>query len=526
MDADTLFQALVTEATYSGPCSVNLEKPDGRVGGSATIQIHQHERSKAEVSIEEFDAPPEYGDSLMGFLNASVPKKHETGTVIEIGATANERRIVSLEMQTDEGTFTATSGLMATPFWMGFEEQPKLSLTFGDLAFTPHNAKPAKFWFLPLQGRFHKHYMGRFTPAHPMALGERNIITFSADGLHCGLQLFDANQKPFHPIVAYDAIAFGEFHGRPANVEETWDSIPRTFLEALSFAIGADVVAPWLEVRAEDGSLVKRFYTHLGRKSSEDGFAAFCNVNEFSPNSGIGAFLQAFFTLPESKREALIAPLNLMRSGAPGLSNIEDSITDLVKALDNICKEHGLTTQDLGARLEPDNQARLEILQTITRNELRKIIGENRTAARHGQVDALNVILSRSANVTSQSRDFGLAVRDLLKILDLHDAEVLDAHYASLNRPGSWAALLSAVRGEVVHRGILRIKDRQSLRSWFEFSRHLHDLCKRIILREARYTGMYYASTNPWVNNYAVDRVTPASKVQEDLGFSQVPTHI
>lgn len=463
MNADRLFQALAKNGTYIGRCIVGLENPSGSVRGTATIRVDQNSKNKAEVSIEEFEAPPEYRDSLMGFLNASVPKKHGTGTMIEIAARTDERRIVSLEMQADEGMFTASSGLLATPFWIGFEENPNLSVIFSDLAFTPHDAKPAKYWFVPLQGPFGEHYIGRATSAHPMAVGERNIITFSSAGLSCGLQLFDDDEKPTHPMATYDAIAFGELRSATSTVEETWDAIPRAFLEALSFAIGADVVVPWVELRAEDGSLAKRFYFHVGRKLSENGFAAFCKVNEFSPNSGIGAFLAAFFALPEDKREALIAPLNLMRSGAPGSSNIEDSITDLVKALDNICKEHRLTVQDLRARLNPDNQARLESLVTETRNGLLQIIADNRTVARQDQVDALNVILSRLANVTSQARDFGIAVKDLLKELDLHDAKVLDAHYESLNPPGSWAGLLSAVRGEVVHLGILRIKDRQSL---------------------------------------------------------------
>jgi len=214
-----------------------------------------------------------------------------------------------------------------------------------------------------------------------------------------------------------------------------------------------------------------------------------------------------------------------MRSGAPGSFNMDDSITDLVKALDNLCQARGLTTQDLLGRLESDNQQKLTALLAETRNNLRQILAENRAAARQEQVDVLNIVVSKVANVTSRSRDFGIAVKDLLKELNLHDAEVLDRHYASLNPPGSWAAILSAARGEVIHKGVLRINDVQSLRSWFDFSRHLHDLCKRIILREANYDGTYQSSTNPWKIEYAVDRVTPTTTVK-GLGFSDVPTHI
>ena len=521
MNTDCLFQEL--GADYSGHCTVGLDEPVGHVTGPGTIRIDQNSKSKVEVSIEEFQAPPAYDNNLIAFLNASPPEKRGMATVVPIYATADDRRITSLTMDTDNGSFTASSGLVMTPWHPG--ANATLSLTLNDLAFTPHTNKTPKYWFVPLQGPFGEHRSGRPTPTHPMALDGGSVITFAANGLGCGLQIFDPEKKPSHPMATYDAVAFGEISGLPGTLQETWDSMPRALIEALSFCLGADVTAPWIELRADDGSLARRFYFHIGHRSSLEGYPAFTSINESRPDSGIGAFLAAFFLLPEGKRDALIAPLNLMRSGAPGSSNIEDSITDLVKALDNLCQAHGLTTQDLLGRLEPDNRQKLTTLLTETRNNLGQIVAENRVAARQEQVDVLNIIVSRLANVTSKSRDFGIAVKDLLKELNLHDADVLDRHYASLNPPGSWAGILSAVRGEVIHNGILRIKDVQSLRSWFEFSRHLHDLCKRIILREVKYGGTYDSSTNPWKSHYAVDRVQPTMTVK-DLGFSRVPTHI
>jgi hypothetical protein len=358
-----------------------------------------------------------------------------------------------------------------------------------------------------------------------MALEGEGISTFSVNNLECGLQMFDASKRPSHSVAVYDALAFGEVNGSPVSLREIWDAVPSGLTEALSFAVGADVTAPWIELRAADGSLVRRLYFHIGHHSSPEGFAAFSKINEFHQGSGIGAFLKAFFWLPEASRHALIPPLNLMRSGAPGSFNIEDSITDLVKALDNLCKAHGFTTQELLGRLEQNNRDKLVNLLADVRNQLGEIVAENKAGGRHDQADILSVVVSRVANVASTTRDFGIAVKDLLRALDLHDAEVLDRHYGSLGSDQSWAGILSAVRGEVIHNGVLRIQDIRSLRNWFEFARHLHDLCKRIILREARYNGRYQASTNPWQGDYAVDRVRPAMTVK-DLGFSQVPTNI
>jgi len=521
MNADCLFQEL--SADPRGRCTVGMDSPAGYVTGSGTIGIDENSKNKVQVVIEEFQAPPEYGNSLVGFLNASRPEKRGTGTVVSISASYDERRIASFTMDTGNGRFTASSGLLM-PF-LGLWDKGTLSIVLNDLAFTPHTYKPPKYWFVPLQGPFEEHYIGRPMPTHPMALDGGGVITFAENGLGCGLQIFDPERKPSHLMSTYDAIAFGELIGFPGTLQETLDAVPCAFGEALSFALGADITAPWIELRAEDASLARRFYFRVGHASSSDGFPAFTDVSEFRPDSGIGPFLTAFLSLSEEKRQALIAPLNLMRSGAPGSFNMEDSITDLVKALDNLCQARGLTTQDLLPRLEQDNRDKLLSILAETRKHLAEIVSENKVAGRQDQVDILNVIVSRVANVKSRSRDFGVAVKDLLRDLGLHDADVLDRHYGSLDPPGSWSEILSAVRGEVIHNGILRIKDVQSLRSWFDFSRHLHDLCKRVILREVKYSGTYQSSLHSWKGEYAVDRVTPTMTVK-DLGFSQVPTHI
>jgi hypothetical protein len=525
MNTDFLFQELSADGAYSGRCTIGLENPAGHLTGRGIIRIDQSFKSKVELSIEEFEAPPEYGGNLVAFLNASPPKKKGTGTVVSIPASTDDRRIASLTMDLETGGFTATSGLLFTPVLMGFGANETLSLILNDLAFTPRKNQTPKYWFVPLQGPFGEHFLGRPLPPHPLALDEGGVIRFDSNGFGCCLQIFDPKNKPSHPMAMYEAVAFGEVRGLCGTLRETWDTIPRALVEALSFCLGADVTAPWIELRADDGSLSRRFYFHVGHRVTPEGFPAFTNANEFRPDSGIGPFLTAFFALEEGKREDLIAPLNLMRSGAPGSFTIEESITDLVKALDNLCQAHGFKTQDLFDRLAQDNQQKLTALLTEARTNLRQIVLENGAATRQDQVDILRVIESKVANVTSKSRDFGIVVKDLLKELNLHDADVLDCHYANLNPPGSWACILSAVRGEVIHNGTLRIKDVQSLHIWFEFSRHLHDLCKRIILREVKYRGTYQCSTNPWKNEYAVDRVTPAMTVK-DLGFSQVPTHL
>ncbi len=322
--------------------------------------------------------------------------------------------------------------------------------------------------------------------------------------------------------MAYDALAFGELRGTADTVEAIWGELPVGLLSALSFAIGADVLAPFVETRSEAGHLVRRFFIRAGERLTEPGFPGFTHLNEFQPNSGIGAFLQGFFALPEDKRQSLIAPLNLMRSGSPGAFTIEDSLTDLVKALDNLCKAHGFVTQDLSARLTPANATAVKAAIAAARQTLLSLRSQNIAAP--DQVDLLINIAGRVSNAANTDRDFGIAVKDLLNKFGLSDAEVMDRYLLGKNG-GTWAELLSKLRGQVIHEGHLLITDRNQLRNWFAFARHLHDLCTRLILCEANYLGTYQASTHNWHDEYRTDRIKPGMQIK-DLGFADIPTTI
>jgi hypothetical protein len=525
MDRDSLFQGLRDDGTYRGPCTVTLEDPAGSLTGQASVRVGGEFRSEVEISIDGFQAPPEYNNNLVAFLNASPPRREGERVVVPIPATGNDRRISSLTAETESGTFTATSGILANAVFWGLGNNETISLVLNDLVLR-HTDAIAKYWLMPLKGPFAEYHRPRPAPPHLLAQDGEGYIPFSADGRACGLQIFGKERAPKHALATYNAIAFGELCGSADTFEGIWALLPSGLQNSLSFSIGADVTAPWIEARGEDGQLLQRFFHRVGRRLTDNGFGAFSSVNEFRSDSGIGPFLKAFFSTSTQKRDSLIVPLNLIRSGAPGSFNIDDSITDLIKALDNLCKTQGLTSQDLFNRLEQDNQERVVTVLDEARAELLTIRSDNFANGRQEQADILNLIVSKVASATTGSRDFGIAVKDLLKNLQLHDAEVLDEYYQGLGQQGvSWAAILSAVRGEVIHNGFLRIRDRHALRSWFYFARHLDDLCKRIILREVNYQGFYQASTNPWAGEYSVDRVTPTMNVK-DLGFFEVPTHI
>src|SRR5258707_4979339 len=95
----------------------------------------------------------------------------------------------------------------------------------------------------------------------------------------------------------------------------------------------------------------------MGMNQREDGFPAFTRFDTARAGSGLAAFLDCYFSQTLEQRLSLIPPLSLIRAGTPGGATVDESIADLVKALDALCNTHRLTHQRLIARFNPQNVA-------------------------------------------------------------------------------------------------------------------------------------------------------------------------
>src|SRR6266852_4614652 len=212
MDRDSLFQELRDDGIYAGPCTVTLENPTGSITGHVSLRAAAESRIEAKVSIDGFQAPPEYNNNLVAFLNASVPRREGERVVVPIPATGNDRRISSLTVETESGTFTATSGILVDPVFWGFSNNETISLVLNDLVLSRRTDAIAKYWLMPLKGPFAAYHRPRSAPPHLLAQDGEGYIPFSADGRACGLQIFGKEKSPKHALATYDAIAFGELY--------------------------------------------------------------------------------------------------------------------------------------------------------------------------------------------------------------------------------------------------------------------------------------------------------------------------
>jgi hypothetical protein len=313
-----------------------------------------------------------------------------------------------------------------------------------------------------------------------------------------------------HPDESPSAYAFGAI-GKCAHetVDEVNELLPWGIIAALRFACGTDIWCPWLELRHSSGRLIRRIHQRYGGHCEDAGSAAFSLINSTRPGSGIAEFLRRFFDLKLEERRSLTPILSLVHSGAPGRATVDECISDLAKALDALCKHHAIGRQNLAAKLDAVTRDSVERAVGEAKEKLKDVRKQCKADLKLDQLAVIDKIVSRLANVTGDELDFGIAVAALLQELNLHDIAAMNAYYAQLPAPCTWEGLLSSIRGEVIHSGGIRLNGHAELVAWFELARHLHDLCKRAVLRGIGYTGTYSPSNVMYKGLCEVDRVSP-----------------
>ena len=523
LEPERLFDHLPAEGIWSGAGIVRFISPDGELRGPTTIKLSADGEASIEMDVQDVDIPKDFGSlsgvSLMTFVEGRHSLRKGDKTIFQ--EPSREHEISKLEVEVQSGVFTATRGFVSSD---EYGDRALLGFTANDLVFKPSVQGPPAYWLLPLLGDLKEYARGSFLIDHPMAL-QGGGIPFTVEGGRCCLQVITSPQPlDASSLTKYDATVFGDVLGPSNNIDELLQWFPSDLMNALRFATGSNIKAPWIETRTISGDLVCRIHSRFGRRGEGRGSPAFSWFDGARPGSGIGEFLRCFFALPQDHRNLLIAPMNLIQSGSPGNATIEETIGDLVQALDALCEVAGVARQNLLAKLSPKTANAVKGITKSANKQMKKLRSVNKGNV--NELVVLNRIDGRLANVATDERDFGLAVTDLLGKYGLRDADVMNASYSTLpTLEVTWEGLLSAVRGAVLHSGGFRSLSRVELRKWFSFNCHLHDICKRVILSYVGYTGTYAASNARYTGTYEVNRVTSQTAVQQ-LGYSEPPTHI
>jgi hypothetical protein len=514
-------QFLPENEQYIGKGRVIFRSPDGEVSGPTTIKLSSKGRVTIRLEIENYSIPPEYHGFLMPFLQGDIAEISGRQTTYKH---AGAQMIAAIDIVVPQGRFRfrCTRGLVSGSHSGVFSNEGAwVEIVPSDLELLVAEGEREELWCLPLFGPLLEF---RICANACWIASREPYMPFPADGYDCGIQIFDSTNNSAYGEPS--AVVFGIIGNRPhPTPDEVSALIPWGLFSALEFACGGDVGSPWIELRDCAGRLSRRIHLRFGASGQKDGFPAFSRFDSARKGSGISQFLQCFVGLPQEERRALSPAMNLIRRGAPGNATVDSCIADLVKALDALCKRHGLARQNLLRALDSSNAKAVTDIVTEARGKLKAVRRQCKADGKLDQLGVIDRIISGQANVACDKVDFGIAVAALLRKAGLHDAAAMNAYYSTLPKDVTWEGLLSSIRGQVTHSGAIHVNSRDELFAWFQFARHLHDICKRVILWKIGYKGTYNASNITFTGEYELDRITPTTTVSQ-LGYTVPPCSI
>jgi hypothetical protein len=481
----------------------------------------------------------------MEFFSGEKPVTEDR--VVSLPLTFKSNPCKKLTVETAEGKFSSTEGIYyGRSITVVGSEPEKIDFHLLRSEFRSNNAEPACYWVFPL-ANFISNFRERHLELaqHPLRVYTTPLVPTEKDTMKA---TYRANSKN-HLIVfqfnnalgfiealpdyeirkenllngreryAITSVMVGEVSGKPIEFSELDTWLPSEFLRLLSLACGSVVSAPWIEFRDPRGMLVKRIHVSWEGSSFAKGRRA---INE-EIHTGVGYLLTRYASSADRGKAYLrVALKHLIQAGLNGES-IEDSFVYLCRALEGLCEHYGTKKQNLLRELTAANEAIVKHALGTAANLIKGGAATAEASGEYQQSRVLNRIADRTSNTANVDSDFGLSVCALLKLFNLPDADIIDAHYLLNPRADgrrTWAAVLSYYRGAPTHTGYFNFSGKEhDAGDILKVMNHLRDVVLRITFQIVGYDGTYQPPVIRWTIDAEFDWVradTTASK----LGYS------
>jgi hypothetical protein len=525
---------------YEGRGRAEFLDPKGAVQGPASVYFDEFGNSSMELTVDSLERETEshfgVGELLTGH------KEVRNGNVVSLGFGTETNSCTNFSVETTEGVFSATDGLMLQGYTLG--ETTNLSLRSLRSHFDQADeASVPKYWVVPLSNfvaGFHSRHPNldnhplriHPTPPIPAGLGNQDVILatiraneqdkliiFEFNGSLAFIEpLPDFKQwveqlKSGRRTCVITAIMVGEIpKGSDVGKPEAW--LPLDLLLLLGLAIGTEVGTPWIELRGEGGGLVRREHVKAGLSSFVQGGSAI--------SRGIGMLLAESPMSNHFGSDYLRIAMKSAIRGGQFDRTLEDRMGQICKGFECLCEQFGFGMQRLMDILD-DGQ------QTLVRQALKTAADQIRSAANSAtargdlvQSERLNKIADRTtSNPANVDRDFGLAVADLIRSFGFLDARIVDSFFQSNPRRDgrqTWVSVVSNYRGTAIHKYLEVTADREVLEDALRTIDHCHDILVRLILKMLNYSGTYRPMVRPSPNEKLVDWVE-ATTPPNELGY-------
>jgi hypothetical protein len=513
---------------YNGHGRAEFSDPKGTLEGHVKIKFD-------EFWKEEINMDVEFEESTYG-------------SIIKL---LHQNTCSFIEVITENGRFYSISKIYYDEhFSFNANKKSEIRLRFHILRsiFEPNQANSAMYWVLPLSN-----FVSGFMSDHPK-LDRHPLRLFSIPDipeeltddqkLMAKVRVKEKNRLIvfnflnrlgfIEPLTDYDArkqellegkaqrvitsLMIGEIGPNQIDYDNLKQWLPFQFLNLLGFATGTEVGVNWIEFRDDKGTLVQRMHANFNNPRFSKGHEAIDEVI----HRGTGTLLTNYQVSLHRENSCLTAVLkHLILAGSNSLT-IEDKMTHIFRAFDGLCELFGLSTQDLTQELD---QYQKEIIKENLNFSALVIRTLAKVSLRSDQKNSIQQISQRVQNSNNFDRDFGLALVDLLRAFDFHDADIVDYYYQKTPRKDGrkWCNVLSHYRGVVIHSSYFNFESGQyDLFEVVKIWAHLHDILLRVVSRMLCYTGTYQRAVivpNSWAGSYPIDWVKPDIPASE-LGYS------
>jgi len=556
-----------TEPRYEGEGDAEFQDPPGIIHGHSQVISNEYGQLEIIMDVDRINCDEQLSEGISEFCFCKTPKqiqrepKNKVLTYGTLGKGSSRKVLTNIpnpctnliiktnsgEVVVESPTFYSISG---SPFSSNAEHSvvkfhPKR------IEYVEDNKNKPKYWVLPLSNFITTFWpWGQHLIDHPLrtrqpqlpVLPDSKIEKKTEETLRALQNLmiyFEFNNHPafIEPLPNYmenkqqlengsirnaiTAVMIGEM-GRKSSVSYSrlLEWIPLDLLPILSFASGATVYSPWIEIRDSSGRIKKRIHLSISKQTYSKGHQGISqNIQR-----GTDLLLRTSQNSEYFKTSFLNVFLKHTVQGSLYNKSIEDKLVHFVRALECLCNEF-----DSFAVFSPESELQdqdQQKLKTVIKEAKKRVKDMKQTAIENNDQQAsdyLERVLMRLGQSVKYNSGFGKAIKSLLETFKLQDSLALGDFIRNSSQydADNFGDLIAKYRGLIVHSGYIDfMSGKYDLHSVWQLVMHIQDILARIALRLLGYSGQYEPTMTPFGDARDLDWVTSETKPKE-LGYGE-----
>ncbi len=495
--------------SHSGKATLEFESPRGSVSGVGTVEVDERGSLTVGFRAEHFEYPEEHeareGYELLDLLTGNIAARGEEGASAPISL-ARRNLPTSFRLETQEGVVHSTGSMT---YWFAPDDEGGWSVSVYPfrLQYDAADGEDAAYWALPLSN-FVDGFVQDPSPgvqANPLLRSKRpfNLIEFDFGVGRAFIERVPEygtrvkELKEGRATNRVTSVMVGEVgDGAHGNLEALEEWLPLHLLGVLGLATGSEVGSPWIELRDDEGGLVRRFYVKPTPPVYIAGHRAVleaAGAEKLDRLLSAAARSEAADKLNESYLRVIV---KLMIRAKLKSATVEDGLAYVTRAVDALCEEYKLKKrQSVQKVLSKAEVKELEGFLAEAADRIHNMAESSATAGDKYQAETLEEIARKTPHVVQLTVGLNRAVVPLLEKFDLPDERIVSPFINEHKRfkEKDFGQAVAAYRGRALHVNYLGITKGDLTKAYnaIILTDHLHDILLRIVFKTIGYSGTY-----------------------------------